>query len=84
MNQLKLDFSRPVNPFTSEKKTEMVSFRAAENFKRDLQAIALAKGIDLAVLVHEYALKGYLEDYKNIMLIRMNGQKTVQELLQRG
>ncbi len=85
-NQLKLDFSKAANPFRfgSEKKTEMISFRAAEDFKRDLQAVAVAKNVDLAVLIHEYALKGYLEDYKNIMLLRMNGQTTVQELLGRG
>lgn len=85
-SQLKLDLSRPINPFrfNSEKKTEMISFRAAEDFKKDLQAIALARDVDLAVLIHEYALNGYLEDYKNIMLLQMNGQKTIQELLGKG
>ena len=83
---MKLDFSQASNPIRigTGKKTEMISFRAADDFKRDLQAIAEAKDIDLAVLIHEYALKGYLEDYKNIMLLRMNGQKTVHELLGRG
>jgi hypothetical protein len=83
--QMKLDFSRVINTsIDNEKKTEMVSFRAGERFKADLQAIAAAKNVDLAVLVHEYAIAGYLEDYKNIMLLQMNEKKTVRELLRQG
>lgn len=59
----------------------MISFRSGEKFKDDLLAIANAKNVDLSVLIHEYAIKGYLEDYKNLLLLQMNGQKTVKELL---
>lgn len=82
--QLKLDFSRPVNLLEDEKKTELISFRTGSRFKEDLSAIARAKGVDLAVLVLEYAISGYLEDYKKIMLLQMNGKKTVRELLEKG
>ena len=81
LKQLKLDFSFPASFIDDEKKTELVSFRTGSKFKSDLPSIAIAKGIDLAVLIHEYAIKGFLEDYKNIMLLQMNGKKTVQELL---
>lgn len=79
--QIKLDFSQPKFPIEDEKKTELVSFRAGDKFKADLQAIAKAKNVDLAALIFEYALQGYLNDYKNILLIQSNGQKTVAELL---
>jgi len=81
MNQLKLDFARAVNPVDSEKKTELISFRTGEKFKDDLVAIARVKDVDLAMLIHEYAIRGYLEDYKNIMLLQMHEKKTVRELL---
>lgn len=81
LKQLNIDFSAAQKFIDDEKKTEMISFRAGEKFKDDLISIAAAKKIDLAVLVHEYAIKGYLEDYKNIMLLQMNGQKTIKELL---
>jgi len=79
--QLNLDFSKPKIPLKEEKKTELVSFRAGSKFKEDLQAIARAKNIDLAALIFEYALQGYLSDYKNILLLQANGQKTIAELL---
>ena len=84
MNQLKLDFSRPINLVEDEKKTELISFRAGSKLKADLLSIANAKGVDLAVLIFEYAIKGYLEDYKTIAIYELNGKKTVQELLKQG
>lgn len=81
--QLKLDFSVPHGFIDDEKKTELVSFRTGSKFKSDLQSVARAKGVDLAVLIHEYAIKGYIEDYKNIMLMQMNEKMTIQELLRR-
>jgi hypothetical protein len=82
VKQFRFDFSSPYL-VDDEKKTELVSFRAGSKFKSDLSSIAQAKGVDLAFLIHEYAIKGYLDDYKNIMLMQMNGKKTVQELLNR-
>lgn len=80
MSQLKLDFSSHLI-VDDEKKTELISFRAGDKFKSDLAAVASAKGIDLSVLIHEYCIKGFLEDYKNILLLQMNSRKTVKELL---
>ena len=82
MTQLKLDFSAPRLVIDDEKKTELISFRTGEKFKSDLYAVANAKGIDLSVLIHEYCIKGFLDDYKNILLLQMNSRKTVKELLQ--
>ena len=82
--QLTLDFSRPRKLIEDEKKTDLISFRTGSRFKADLVSIAIAKNIDLAVLIHEYAIKGYLEDYKNILLIQMNEKKTVKDLLRQG
>ncbi len=79
--QLNFDFSQTINLFSDEKKTELISFRTGEKFKLDLTLIARAKKIDLAVLIHEYAIQGYLEDYKNLLLTQMNEKKTVKELL---
>ena len=81
MTQLKFNFSTPRLIIDGEKKTELISFRAGEKFKTDLSAVANAKGIDLAVLIHEYCIQGFLEDYKNILLTQMNSRKTVKELL---
>ncbi len=80
MTQLKLDFSSRL-VIDDEKKTELISFRMGDKFKTDLSSVALAKGIDLSVLIHEYCIKGFLEDYKNILLLQMNSRKTVKELL---
>ncbi len=80
MSQLKFDFSSRLI-IDDEKKTELISFRAGDKFKADLNAVARAKGIDLSVLIHEYCIKGFLEDYKNILLSQMNSRKTVKELL---
>lgn len=81
LKQPSFDFSSPKTFVDDEKRTEMISFRSGEKFKSDLMAIATAKKIDLSVLIHEYAIKGYLDDYKNILLLQVNGQKTVKELL---
>ena len=81
LKQFSLDFSAAQKFIDDEKKTEMISFRSGEKFKTDLLSIAEAKNVDLSVLIHEYAIKGYLEDYKNILLLQINGQKTVKELL---
>ena len=78
--QIKLDFSQ-VKIVDDEKKTELVSFRAGEKFKTDLQLIANSKKVDLSALIFEYALKGYLEDYKNLLLLQANGTKPISELL---
>ena len=80
LKQFKFDFSAP-RFIDEEKKTELISFRTGEKFKADLAAIAASKKVDLSVLIHEYAIRGYLEDYKNILLIQANGNKTVRELL---
>jgi hypothetical protein len=82
--QVKLDFSGPRFLAQDEKKTELISFRTGGKFKEDLFLIARAKNVDLAVLIHEYAIKGYLEDYKNLLLTRVNENKTVKELLRQG
>lgn len=80
---MKLDFSQ-TRLVDDEKKTELISFRTGDKFKSDLLAIARAKNTDLAVLIHEYAIKGFLEDYKNLLLIRVNENRTVKELLRQG
>ena len=80
LKQLSIDFSAP-RFIDVEKKTELISFRTGEKFKADLTVIAAAKNIDLSVLIHEYAIRGYLEDYKNLLLLQANGQKTIKELL---
>lgn len=82
--QINIDFSRPRNFLDDEKKTELISFRTGCKFKADLVSIAIAKNTDLAVLIHEYAIKGFLEDYKNLLLIQMNEKKTVKDLLRIG
>jgi hypothetical protein len=80
LKQVNLDFSEP-KFIDEEKKTEMISFRSGEKFKTDLLVISRAKNIDLSVLIHEYVIKGYLEDYKNLLLLQANGNKTVKDLL---
>jgi len=78
--QVKLDFSQ-LKVVDEEKKTELVSFRAGEKFKSDLNAIAKSKKVDLSNLIFEYALQGYLEDYKNLLLLQANGTKSISDLL---
>lgn len=83
MQQLKLDFSRPVNPVEDEKKTELISFRVGEKFKTDLEMIAQAKGIDMSKLLFEYAIFGFSEDYKNVLLQQVHHDLTLSEILKR-
>ena len=83
LKQMTIDFTQP-KFVDDEKRTELISFRASEKFKDDLLAVARAKKVDLAVLIHEYAIKCYLEDLKNILLLQANGHRTVRELLGNG
>lgn len=80
---MKIDFSQ-TRLVDDEKKTELISFRTGDKFKADLVAIARSKNTDLAVLIHEYAIKGFLEDYKTLLLTRANENRTVKELLRQG
>lgn len=84
MQQLKIDFSAPKIPVEDEKKTELISFRVGEKFKADLDVIAKAKNIDLSKLCQEYMLKGFMEDYKTILLIEFNGNRTLRDFLAKG
>jgi len=78
--QLKLDFSKPL-PLKDEKRDKLITFRTGEKFKEDLTAMALAKGVDVSALIFEYAIAGYLEDYKNVLLMQVHGEKRVRDLL---
>ena len=82
--QIKLDFSGPRFLAEDEKKTELISFRTGSKFKEDLFTLARSKNVDLAVLIHEYAIKGYLEDYKNLLLAKVYENRTVKELLKQA
>ena len=82
--QLKIDFSAPRITISDEKKTELLSFRIGERFKSDLDEMARAKGIDLSKLCQEYILKQYIEDYKDLLLLQINGNITVRELMAKG
>lgn len=82
--QIKFDFSGPRFLSEDEKKTELISFRTGSKFKDDLSQIARTKGVDLAVLIHEYAIKGYLDDYKAFLLAKVNEKRTVKELIGHG
>ena len=79
--QLTLDFSRPYVPIDDEKKQALISFRVGEKFKSDLEAVCSAKGVGMSELLQEYAIKGFLDDYKNILLIQSKGKVTLHDLL---
>ena len=81
--QLKLDLTNPKVSIVHDSKTVPVAFRAGEDFKEDLLKMAKAKNIDLSELLFEYVLNGYVNDYKNLLLIQSNGSKTVAQLLNR-
>lgn len=83
--QFKVDFSRvTAAALSDEKRLDLISFRVTEKFKAELLAVANAKGKDLSGLLYEYAVKGYLEDLKEILLVQMNGNVTVRDLLPKG
>ena len=79
MTQIKLDISSPHFIVDDEKKTELISFRTGTKFKNDLTAMAIAKGIGVSELIHKYSTQGYLEDYKNILLMEMSGHRSVKD-----
>lgn len=80
MVQIKLDFSQPT-PIHNEKRDQTITFRAGAKFKDDLAALAAAKGVDVSMLIFEYCIKGYLEDYKTILLMQAHGDKPLREIL---
>ena len=84
MKQLKIDFSNPNLPIDDEKKQALLSFRVGEKFKSDLEAVCKAKGVGMSELLQEYAIKGFLEDYKTILLIQSKGKATINDLLRQG
>ena len=81
MQQIKLDFSQPRIPVDDEKKTELIALRVGEAFKHNLELVARAKGVDMSKICHEYIIKGFLDDYKNVLLNQLNGKMTLDELL---
>jgi hypothetical protein len=81
MNQIKIDFSQPKIQLDDEKKTELIAFRIGSNFKHDLETVCKAKGFDMSKLCQEYVIKGFLDDYKNMLLNSLNGKATLNELL---
>ena len=84
MNQIKLDWTNPRVPIEEEKKQALVSFRVGEKFKSDLEAVCIAKGVGISELLQEYAIKGFLEDYKTILLIQNKGRMELRDLLKRA
>lgn len=81
VKQIGLDFRTPHIPIEDEKKQALISFRIGEKFKSDLESVCKAKGVGLSELIQEYAIKGFLEDYKTILLIQSNGKYSLKELL---
>jgi len=79
--QLKLDFSQPRIPAQNEDREKLITFRTGEKFKDDLTAMAEAKGIGVSALIFEYAIKGYTEDYKNLLLLQAHADKPLREML---
>jgi len=83
-SQINLDFTHPRLPIEDEKKQALISFRVGDKFKSDLEAVCTAKGVGMSELLYEYAIKGFLDDYKTILLIQNNGKLTLRDLLKRG
>lgn len=81
IRQFSFDFTRPVMPIEDEKKQALLSFRVGEKFKADLEAVCRAKGIGMSELLYEYAIHGFLEDYKTILMIQTRGKSTLQDIL---
>ena len=82
--QIKLDWTNPRSPVEEEKKQALISFRVGEKFKSDLEAVCIAKGIGISELLQEYTIKGFLEDYKTILLIQSKGRVELRDLLKRA
>jgi hypothetical protein len=80
---MRLDFSRPYSPIEDEKKQSLISFRIGEKFKADLESVCKAKGVGMSELLHEYAVRGFLEDYKTVLLLQSRGKATLRDLLSR-
>lgn len=80
--QMKLDFNKPIRVVEDEKKTELISFRIGEKFKKDLEETARAKGCSLSELCMEYLADGFTKDYKQVIYLQTHGHKTLREMLQ--
>jgi hypothetical protein len=78
--QLNLDFSKPIS-IPEERRDQTITFRTGIKFKDDLSALAIAKGVDVSALIFEYAIQGYLSDYKNILLMQVHGDRPLREML---
>ena len=78
--QFNLDFSKPLS-IPEEKRDQTITFRTGAKFKDDLSALANAKDVDVSALIFEYAIKGYLDDYKNILLMQVHGDRPLREML---
>ena len=79
--QLKLDFSQAKSAIADEKREKLITFRTGEKFKKDLTDMAQAMRCDVSALIFEYAIRGYLEDYKNVLLMQAHGEKRLRDLL---
>ena len=84
MTQVTIDFSHPRLPIEDEKKEALLSFRIGEKFKSDLEAVCTAKGVVMSELLQEYTIKGFLDDYKTILLVQSKGRLELRDLLKRS
>jgi hypothetical protein len=80
--QINIDFTRPL-PNSDDKREALITFRTSHQLKADITAIAKRMNVDVSALINEYALKGYMESYKNEMLIQIHGDTPLKDHLRR-
>jgi hypothetical protein len=83
MNQIKLDFSRPVQSVDGGKKTERITFTGSSDLKEFLNTFSIKQNISISELCQKYIIEGLQRDLGSMLLLQANKQKSLEELLKR-
>ena len=71
----------PIIAINEGKKQLRMACSVDEEFKAKFEALARKLGKEPAVLLQEYAIKGFLEDKKNLLFIEKYGRKDTEIIL---
>jgi hypothetical protein len=82
--QMSLDFSRPPVVMQDDgKKLEKITFTGSADLKQYLTSIAEKQRVSVSELCQRYIVSGLTKDLGDMLLLQLNGDKTLSSLLNR-
>lgn len=82
-NQITLDFSRPFPMADTGKKTERITFTGSADLKEFIIHFSTKQNTTTSELIQRYVIEGLQKDISGMLLLQVNGQKSLDELMKR-